>query len=108
VGDLGHILEASQAGATIELSAIPRSSGLDRRLASNERDVALECLLAGGDDYELCFTAPANAAATLRDISAGIGVALTCIGSIDARPGLTVLDENRRQLSPPKAFDHFR
>ena len=108
VGDLGHILDASRAGAAIELSALPRSTGLDRRLAGSERDLALECLLAGGDDYELCFTAPASAAATLRDISTDSGVALTRIGSIQARSGLAVLDEDGRELSPPRAFDHFR
>jgi thiamine-monophosphate kinase len=108
VGDLGHILDASQAGATIELPALPRSPWLDRRLTGRERGVALECVLAGGDDYELCFTAPASAAAALRDISAEIGVALTRIGAIEASPGLVVLDEGGRELAPPQAFDHFR
>ena len=109
VGDLGHILEASGVGATVELSRIPRSNALDRRLGGAERALALECLLAGGDDYELCFTAPARAAAKLDALSTELGLALTPIGNIEQRPGLVVTDEHGRALDAlPAAFDHFR
>ena len=109
VGDLGHILEASDVGATVELAAMPRSSALDRRLGGADRALGLECLLAGGDDYELCFTAPAGAAAALDALSAELGIALTRIGNIEQRAGLVVRDEHGRALETlPAAFDHFR
>ena len=109
VGDLGHILEASGVGATVELSRIPRSNALDRRLTGAERGLALECLLAGGDDYELCFTAPPPAAAKLDALSVQLGLALTPIGNIEQRPGLVVTDEQGHALDAlPAAFDHFR
>ncbi len=107
-GDLGHILEQSAVGATIDLAAVPRSQALDRLLAGAERSIALDCLLAGGDDYELCFTAPRDAAARVAAIAAEIGVALTRIGTITAAPGLTVRDERGAALPAlPRAFDHF-
>ena len=61
-GDLGHVLTASRVGAALDLAAIPACAELSDMLAGSERDLALGCMLAGGDDYELCFTAsPARA-----------------------------------------------
>jgi thiamine-monophosphate kinase len=107
-GDLGHILEQSAVGATIDLAAVPRSQPLDRLLAGAQRSIALECLLGGGDDYELCFTAPRTAAARIAQIADETGVALARIGSITAATSLTVRDEHGVPLpAPPRAFDHF-
>src|SRR4030095_7502099 len=76
-GDLAHILERSGVGGTLELAAIPCSPLLSRLLVGNHRREALECLLAGGDDYELCFTAPPAAAARVAAIARTGGVPLT-------------------------------
>ena len=86
VGDLGHILERSAVGATVELAAIPRSPALARLAGGDERALALECLLAGGDDYELCFTAPRAAADRVAAIAASTAVPLTRIGAITEAP----------------------
>jgi thiamine-monophosphate kinase len=107
-GDLGHVLEQSGVGADIDLAAVPRSEALERLLAGAERSIALDCLLGGGDDYELCFTAPREAAARVAQIVAQTGVALTRIGTVTAAPGLTVRDEHGAPLPKlPHAFDHF-
>jgi len=109
VGDLGHILDASGVGATLELAALPRSAILNYRFTGNERGLALDCLLAGGDDYELCFTAPARAAADIGTLAEQLDLALTRIGGIEERGGLLVRDENGQALQTlPAAFDHFR
>jgi thiamine-monophosphate kinase len=108
VGDLGHVLDASGVGAVIELAAIPRSRAIDRRLASRARALALKCLLAGGDDYELCFTVPRGRAGEIAALAETLGVPLTPIGAIEERAGLLVIDEKGRALaSLPRAFDHF-
>jgi len=109
VGDLGHVLAASGVGATLELAALPRSPVLDRLLAGGDRARALACLLAGGDDYELCFTAPPRAAAQLEALAAQLQLPLSRIGRIEAGAGLIVQDETGRALNAlPQAFDHFR
>jgi thiamine-monophosphate kinase len=108
-GDLGHILDRSNVGATVDLGAIPRSATLDALLAGGERTSALACLLAGGDDYELCFTAPPSAASKIDRIARTPGLAIARIGAITAESGLVVRDESGAPLSPlPRAFDHFR
>jgi thiamine-monophosphate kinase len=109
VGDLGHILERSHAGATVDLAAVPRSTAMARMLAGESRALALECLLAGGDDYELCFTAPAAAAARIAEIAARLSLPLTRIGMITGvEAGFTVRDENGNPLAAlPRAYDHF-
>jgi thiamine-monophosphate kinase len=109
VGDLGHLLEASGVGATLRLSALPRSPALETRLSGGERALALACLLAGGDDYELCFTAPLHMAAQIGALAEHLDLPLTRIGSVEARAGLVVLGEDGRALAAlPQAFDHFR
>ncbi|HEX4523370.1 MAG TPA: thiamine-phosphate kinase [Casimicrobiaceae bacterium] len=109
VGDLGHVLDASRIGATIDLDGLPRSTALERRLGSVDREVALQCLLAGGDDYELCFTAPRARDARITALGDKLGLPLTRIGIATAQhAGLQVLDANGRALEPlPRAFDHF-
>jgi len=107
-GDLGHILERSKVGATIDLMRVPRSAVLDRMLAGAERALALECLLSGGDDYELCFTAAVNARPKIAAIAQRLALPLSRIGSIARDAGLAVVDEAGAPLAEvPRAFDHF-
>ena len=108
IGDLGHVLDASGMGAVIELASIPRSRAIERRLTGRTRALALECLLAGGDDYELCFTAPRGRAEEIAGLARTLGLSLARIGAIEKREGLLVVDEKGRALaSLPRAFDHF-
>jgi thiamine-monophosphate kinase len=108
VGDLGHVLEASKVGAVLELAAIPRSEALDRQLAGSAHDIALRCLLAGGDDYELCFTTAPSHDPRVTALAAELGLDLRRVGTIAAEPGLIVQDSSGRPLAPlPQAYDHF-
>jgi thiamine-monophosphate kinase len=108
VGDLGHLLDASKVGALLELAMIPRSVALGRQLAGSARDIALRCLLAGGDDYELCFTAAAARDPLVVALGAELGLELHRVGTIVADPGLVVRDSSGRPLPAlPRAFDHF-
>ena len=107
-GDLGHVLRASGVGAQVELAALPCSEVMRRQLAGTQRETALRCLLAGGDDYELCFTAPNQHAPALHAVSGELGIPLACVGAISAEGVLVVHDEAGRPLAClPSAFDHF-
>lgn len=98
IGDLGHLLAASRVGARVDADALPRSAVLAAQPPALQRT----CTLAGGDDYELVFTAPAGAA--LPDV----GVALTRIGVIEAAPGLRVVDARGEAVEHGlRSFDHF-
>ena len=106
LGDLAHVLRRSQVGARLEADALPRSAILAAQPLALQR----ECTLAGGDDYELLFTAaPADAPAVLR-AAAQTGVAATRIGRItSAADGLQVVDAQGRPIAQAFAgFDHFR
>ena len=105
-GDLGHILERSRVGAVIEYTRIPRSSAFKKlKNEGLERD----CVLSGGDDYELAFTAASARRAELEALSRELGLALTRIGSIQAgEPRLTVLDGQGKPMQFKSAFDHFK
>ena len=108
VGDLGHVLDASSVGARLELEAIPRPPAIARALAGPQRELALACMLAGGDDYELCFTAPERNARDIASLARELALPLTRIGVIDHRGGLAVVDEQGQAIAPlPRAFDHF-
>lgn len=107
-GDLGHIVDESRVAATVDLGALPASPALRSKLQGGERQLALSCLLAGGDDYELCFTAPPAAADRIEALSLALQLPLTPIGHVVSGHGLAVRDE-RGNLLPtlPRAFDHF-
>jgi len=107
-GDLGHILDASKVGATIDLAGVPCSDVMQSLLRSDSRAVALQALLAGGDDYELCFTAPPAMRERIAALADTLALPLTPIGIVNAEPGLVVHDERGEALFPlPRAFDHF-
>jgi len=105
VGDLGHVLECSGVGATLAADAVPRTGAL----AAQPRAVQRECTLAGGDDYELLFTAAPGMSAAVALAAVRVGVAVTNIGRIDAAPGLRLHDAEGRPVAQGyRGFDHFR
>ncbi len=106
LGDLAHVLERSGVGADVELARLPHSEVL----AAQPEAMRHECLLAGGDDYELLFTAPAAAQDAVRAAGRATATRVTKIGRIVERGGVTVLDTHGRPLdcSAYGAFDHFR
>jgi thiamine-monophosphate kinase len=107
-GDLGHILAASRVGATLDLAAIPCCDELRTMLSGRERDLALGCVLAGGDDYELCFTVSPAMRERVDSIALALGLPLTPIGAITVDPALSIRDEQGHPLPAlPRAFDHF-
>jgi thiamine-monophosphate kinase len=104
-GDLHHILERSRVAAVVDYARIPRP-----RVLARLGDAALEreCLLSGGDDYELLFTAPGDSRSELEALSAELALPLTCIGSIEAgNPRLVVRDENGAPIAHGGGYDHF-
>jgi thiamine-monophosphate kinase len=105
-GDLGHIVERSQVGAVIDYERIPRPAAF-RTIgdAQLERD----CVLSGGDDYELLFTAPVARRATLESLGRELALPLTRIGAIEGgRPQLVVRDAAGQPIAHRGGYDHFR
>ena len=106
LADLGHILEGSNAGAEIQFDALPVSSTLHRHLA---QPLARQCILAGGDDYELCFTAPVAYHAQMKRISTHLNLPLTRIGAVVAGKGCTVRATDGGVINiGASGYDHFR
>ncbi len=104
LGDLGHILERSALGAVIDADALPFGAVL----ASQAPELKREFALNGGDDYELCFTAPPALRASVEAAAAAAGVTVTCIGRITQQAGLHVTDGSGHALAPAsRSFDHF-
>jgi thiamine-monophosphate kinase len=102
--DLGHILEQSSVGAEIDLAALPCPDSLSRQ-PPPER---WELQLAGGDDYELCFTLNSNSLSCLEGLAAAGGVCLTVIGRIQAERGLVLkTPEGGVYRSQRSGFQHF-
>jgi thiamine-monophosphate kinase len=105
LGDLRHVLARSGVGATVEVDAVPRSAVLAAQAPALQRI----CTLAGGDDYELLFSAPASAAAAVVAAAREAGVGVTRIGRIEQAAGLRLLDADGRALADGfGSFDHFR
>ncbi|MCL1887097.1 MAG: thiamine-phosphate kinase [Betaproteobacteria bacterium] len=104
IGDLSHILNRSQVGATLNIDALPYG----QILQNQTRDFQLQCILAGGDDYELCFTAPSSSRNHILDVARQTETAVTLIGAIEKTPGLRLVNaKGEAQAFSGKSFDHF-
>jgi thiamine-monophosphate kinase len=105
LADLGHILERSGVGARLAFSALPTLPVVQAYL---HEAVARECVLVGGDDYELCFTAPTGRRDAILAAAASANVSVSRIGQITAEPGLSVLAADGQPLPYDKTgYDHF-
>jgi thiamine-monophosphate kinase len=105
VADLGHILTASGVGARLELDKLPLSSAVTSALRGGE-DWSI--VIAGGDDYELCFTLPARHRSRVEAISRELGVKMTRIGIIEEQSGLRCYLPDGSPWMPKHAgYEHF-
>lgn len=104
VADLGHILKASQVGATLDLNAIP----LAQALSVLTQDRAQALAISGGDDYELCFTAPVSARESICHIAKDFHIDITRIGGVTSEAENMVLMRDNQILDwSLHGWEHF-
>ncbi len=109
IADLGHILKASSPsestfGADIDLEKIPCIAYLKQDLYNIQTQ---QVVLAGGDDYELCFTAPKSKRSAIQMLSNQLGLPLSLIGEIQQKTGIDVMFNDAKITLSNKGFDHF-
>lgn len=100
--DLTHVLEASAVGATIRETDLPLSPAV---AGAGARGRALA--LSAGDDYELCFTVPADRLGLLSERQAALECPVRSIGEIEAQPGLRCVREDGSLFAPEPGYRHF-
>lgn len=100
LADLGHVCDRSGVGARIDPAQLPLSSAARARVGDTH---AREAALRGGDDYELCFTAPASRNAAVRAVSERLALPLTRIGEIVAGAGVDAEGHERGTVG----YEHF-
>ena len=117
LGDLGHILKQSGVGATVDTdvaaSLVAARAQCAGSGATAEREIAsenwLEWALAGGDDYELLFTAPPSQRAAVAAASGASQTPVTRFGSVDQERGLRLRDAQGAVVpNSYTSFDHFK
>lgn len=96
LADLGHLCEASGTGAVVETERLPVHP-LARGIPGWR-----DCALAGGDDYELLFTAPVARRPAIEELARELGLPLTAIGRIVAERKVRVLDAEGREIEPDR------
>lgn len=103
-GDLQHILDLSGVGAALNVDALPAGPLLQQHPQTLQRQFCL----AGGDDYELCFTAPSDQREAVHAAADKAGVSVTRIGCIESQAGLRLHDDDNQAVEIDAAsFDHF-
>jgi thiamine-monophosphate kinase len=106
LADLGHILKSSRVAGVIKMNEISCSGSMKKYLPQT---LAINCLLTGGDDYELCFTAAPPKRGEIKILSRELEIPLTRIGRIREGDDLIVLDaEGKAVTLETKGYDHFR
>jgi len=112
VADLGHILEASGVGAVLYVDRLPRSRAFRACAAAGAPcgDPSWnDLVLAGGDDYELCFTVPAARTAAFTTHTVDNSCPYTCVGVIETTPDLRCVTQDGALWRPARrGYDHFR
>ncbi|HEX5341215.1 MAG TPA: thiamine-phosphate kinase [Duganella sp.] len=104
IGDLGHILKLSQVGATLDVDALPAGEVLATQPTALRRAYTA----AGGDDYELCFTAPTSSREAILAAAGSVATPVTRVGRIEADGGLRLVDAGGAALDLSlSSFDHF-
>ena len=106
--DLGHVLAMSKVGATVIADRVPVSE----TLVHEGDDVRYRCAIAGGDDYQLCFSAPQAQRDAVEQAGRRGSTRVTRIGAIDAGNGLRFVDAHGSDFRFPNGmtlhgFDHF-
>ena len=106
LAELGHVAKASGVAAELRWEDLPRAKAIAE---CANAVLAKDCLLAGGDDYELVFTAPPARRSRIQAAGKKAGVPVTVIGAtVPGRPGVRVRDTRGRSISVSNAgFDHF-
>jgi thiamine-monophosphate kinase len=104
LADLGHILKASNLGAKLNLDQLPCIDFLRGRL---DDPAFQQFLLAGGDDYELLFTAPKLQRERISLLSKQLNLPLSLIGETTQKLGLEVHYKNQKLAITKRGFDHF-
>lgn len=105
LADLGHVCQASGVGAELAVDALPLSSALS---AEFDAGACRQLALAGGDDYELCFTVPRGDEERVAAALAARGCEASRIGRIVAGSGVQVLDSLGNEIATPRAgWEHF-
>ena len=112
LGDLGHILKASRVGASIDtgitIKLIAASAYSESTVSQFDTELIHQCTLAGGDDYELAFTAPPALRSAVAGAAQASDTPVTRIGTIEAAPGLRLVDGRGQTVANRYAsFDHF-
>ena len=113
LADLGHIGERSGLAADVRLVQLPQLrdlAGSGEAYNADLRRIALECQLAGGDDYELCFTTSPGATQAVAAIAARLELPLWCIGTMLAGPpgAVAVSDPDGNPVTfERRGYDHF-
>ena len=113
LGDLSHILKASGVGASIDTHVTSHLIAIDAYVSSAraqfDQQLIHQCTLAGGDDYELAFTAPPARRAAVAAASQASSTPVTRIGTVLAEPGLRLVDAQGQPVEHRYAsFDHFQ
>lgn len=106
LADLGHILDASQVGASLDRKMLPLSNRM--KLLCEENESHYEMVLAGGDDYELCICIAQENESNLDALAVDGDFRLTRIGQIDQQTGIRLYDGDKPcNVNYRQGFDHF-
>lgn len=103
--DLSHILKASHCGANIQLQALPIASWVEQACDLSQQQ---QLALFAGDEYELCFTAPAGNRERIDALAKQLRLPVARIGSIEAAEGIRYIQDGQEITIKGRAYEHFR
>ena len=107
LADFGHIAEMSGVGGAIQLDALPISPAF-REAARHLPTFPFHLVLAGGEDYELAFTASPSHRKKITELIKTCGIEAAPVGIVTPLPDVAVLNsDGTRYNLPTPGFNHF-
>jgi thiamine-monophosphate kinase len=103
LGDIQHIMKASQCGAIIHVDKLPISEHLAKVVSPEQ---AMTYALSSGDDYELCFTLPEHNVSELETLLNSSDINFTCVGQMVGGNELSLMHHNMPYTAVSEAFEH--
>ena len=105
LADAGHIAKASKVAIDINVDQLPLSETIRQLFSSSD---AITMALSGGDDYQLCFTAPPEHFESLQTLATQLGLLITQIGEVRDGEGVSCINSQGEQVKlTSSGYQHF-
>lgn len=107
IADLGHIVDASECGAELDLQAVPLSEPVAERISKSSDPKLVDRVCTGGDDYELCIVVSPDKHVQVKELAVSHDLQLTDIGVVTEGKGVVCYRDDEEIQFEHTGYKHY-